>query len=132
MLPAHLERQLSDFDPQELGPHAAALLAEMRRAVRAGMPLTVLLLAATLVDVVANEEAGPAAHVDGVDFAYAGNKAALGWLRGRRNELLHHEGPTDGLMGEAAAADWQWRDAERGLTALLDYLDDLVRYDRSD
>ena len=58
MLPAHLEHQLSDFDPQELGPHAAALLAEMRRAVRAGMPLTVLLLAATLVDVVANEEAG--------------------------------------------------------------------------
>ena len=38
MLPAHLERQLSDFDPQELGPHAAALLAEMRRAVRAGSP----------------------------------------------------------------------------------------------
>ena len=96
------------------------------------MPLTVLLLAATLVDVVANEEAGPAGHVDGMDFAYAGNKAALGWLRGRRNELLHHEGPTDGLMGESAAVDWQWRDAERGLTALLDYRDDLVRYDRSD
>ena len=48
MLPAHLERQLSDLDQQELGPHAAALLAELRRAVRAGMPLTVLLLAATL------------------------------------------------------------------------------------
>ena len=60
MLPAHLERQLSDLDPRELGPHAAALLAELRRAARSGMPLTVLLLAATLVDVVANEEAGPA------------------------------------------------------------------------
>ena len=35
-------------------------------------------------------------------------------------------------MGESAAVDWQWRDAERGLTALLDYLDDLVRYDLSD
>ena len=53
MLPAHLEKQLSDLDPRELGPHAAALLAELRRAARAGMPLTVLLLAATLVDVVA-------------------------------------------------------------------------------
>ena len=132
MLPAHLEKQLSDLDPRELGPHAVALLDELRRAARAGMPLTVLVLAATLVDVVANEEAGPAGHVDGMDFAYAGNKAALGWLRGRRNELLHHEGPADGLMGEPAAVEWQWRDAERGLTAFLDYLDDLVRYDLSD
>ena len=83
-------------------------------------------LAATLVDVVANEEAGPAGFIDGIDFAYAGNKAALGWLRGRRNALLHHEGPTDGLMGEAIAADWHRRDAERAVAALLDYLDDLV------
>ena len=60
------------------------------------------------------------------------NKAALGWLRGRRNAVLHHEGPSDGLMGEAAAMDWQWRDTERGVSALLDYLDDLVRYDVSD
>lgn len=132
MLDPGLESRLSACDGANLGPHAAALLAELKRAVRAGMPLSALLLAATLVDVVANEEAGPAGIVDGIDFAYAGNKAALGWLRGRRNELLHHEGPTDGLMGEAAAADWQWRDAERGLTALLDYLDDLVRYDLSD
>ena len=86
------------------------------------------MLAATLVDVVANEEAGPAGFVEGVDFAYAGNKAALGWLRGRRNEILHHEGPTDGLMGESVAADWHWRDAGKGLTALLDYLEDLEGY----
>jgi hypothetical protein len=64
--------------------------------------------------------------IDGVDFAYAGNKAALGWLRGRRNAILHHEGPTDGLMGEAGADDWQWRDATRAVEALLGYLDDLT------
>ena len=127
MLDPGLETRLSAFDAGDLGPHAAALMDEMRRAVRSGLPLSVLLLAATLVDVVANEEAGPAGFVDGVDFAYAGNKAALGWLRGRRNALLHHEGPTDGLMGEAVAADWQRRDAERAVAALLDYLDDLTR-----
>ena len=127
MLDPGLETRLSGFDAGDLGPHAAALMDEMRRAVRAGLPLSALLLAATLVDVVANEEAGPAGFVDGVDFAYAGNKAALGWLRGRRNALLHHEGPTDGLMGEAVAADWHRRDAERAVAALLDYLDDLTR-----
>jgi hypothetical protein len=58
-------------------------------------------------------------------FAYAGNKAALSWLRGQRNLLLHHEGPSDGLMGEAPAADWLMRDAEKAITTLLDYLEDL-------
>ena len=127
MLEPGLETRLSGFDAGDLGPHAAALMDEMRRAVRVGLPLSALLLAATLVDVVANEEAGPAGFIDGIDFAYAGNKAALGWLRGRRNALLHHEGPTDGLMGEAIAADWHRRDAERAVAALLDYLDDLTR-----
>ena len=126
MLDPGLESRLSACDAAELGPHAAALMDEMRRAVRAGLPLSALLLAATLVDVVANEEAGPAGFVDGVDFAYAGNKAALGWLRGRRNAILHHEGPVDGLMGEADAASWQDRDAARAIEALAAYLEDLV------
>ena len=122
-----LASRLAAFDAAALGPHAAALLSELRQAASGGMPLAVMVLAATLVDVVANEEAGPAGFIDGIDFAYAGNKAALGWLRGRRNALLHHEGPTDGLMGEAIAADWHRRDAERAVAALLDYLDDLTR-----
>ena len=128
MLDAGLESRLSAYDAADLGPHATALMGELKRAVRAGMPLSALLLAATLVDVVANEEAGPAGFVDGIDFAYAGNKAALGWLRGRRNELLHHEGPTDGLMGESVAGDWHWRDAGKAIIALLDYLEDLEGY----
>ena len=122
-----LASRLAAFDVAALGPHAAALLSELRQAASGGMPLAVTVLAATLVDVVANEEAGPAGFIDGIDFAYAGNKAALGWLRGRRNALLHHEGQTDGLMGEAIAADWHRRDAERAVAALLDYLDDLTR-----
>ena len=122
-----LASRLAVFDSAALGPHAVALLSELRHAASGGMPLAATILAATLVDVVANEEAGPAGFIDGIDFAYAGNKAALGWLRGRRNALLHHEGPTDGLMGEAIAADWHRRDAERAVAALLDYLDDLTR-----
>ena len=122
-----LASRLAAVDMAALGPHAAALLSELRQATAGGMPLAATVLAATLVDVVANEEAGPAGIIDGIDFAYAGNKAALGWLRGRRNALLHHEGPTDGLMGESIAADWHRRDAERAVAALLDYLDDLMR-----
>jgi hypothetical protein len=126
MLAAAYQSGLAQLDDARLGPHAGALLNELRRAVVANMPLGITVLAATLVDVVAHEEAGPAGVIDGVDFAYAGNKAALGWLRGRRNAILHHEGPTDGLMGEAGANDWQWRDANRAVEALLGYLDDLT------
>ena len=122
-----LASRLAAFDMTALGPHAAALLSELRAAASGGLPLAVTVLAATLVDVVANEEAGPAGVIDGIDFAYAGNKAALGWLRGRRNMILHQEGPGDGLMGEAVAAAWHRRDAERAVAALLDYLDDLTR-----
>ena len=126
MLPAHRSSRLTQFDYAELGPHAAALLAELRGAARAGLPLSILVLAATLVDVVAHEEAGPAGYIDGIDFAYAGNKPALAWLRHQRNTTLHHEGPADGLMGEEPALSWHWRDAERAVETLLDYLDDLA------
>ena len=126
MLAAAQMAGLASFDRAKLGPHAGALLDELRRAAAANMPLSVTVLAATLVDVVAHEEAGPAGVIDGVDFAYAGNKAALGWLRGRRNTILHHEGPTDGVMGEADADIWQWQDVNRAVAALLGYLGDLT------
>ena len=126
MLAATLQAGLARYDSARLGPHAGILLDELRRAVAANMPVSVTILAATLVDVVAHEEAGPAGVIDGIDFAYAGNKAALGWLRGRRNAILHHEGPTDGLMGEAGADEWAWRDANRAVESLLGYLDDVT------
>ena len=126
MLAAAQMTGLNGVDRVNLGPHAAALLDELRRAAAASMPLAVTVLAATLIDVVAHEEAGPAGVIDGVDFAYAGNKAALGWLRGRRNTILHHEGPANGLMGEVGADSWQWQDANRAVEALLAYLEDVT------
>ncbi len=117
--------RLSRYRADDLGPHAAAMLGELQRASVVPLPLTIVTLAAAVVDIVAHEAAGPSGYLDGAAFAYAGNKAALGWLRGRRNSIVHHEAPSDGLMGESDAADWQIRDAERALTALLDYLEDI-------
>ena len=113
------------LDKGDFGPHAMVVADELQAAVQAGLPVACIVLAQTLIDVIANEQAGPAGYLDGMAFAYAGNKAALSWLRGRRNLLLHHEGPSDGLMGEALAADWLMRDAENAITTLLDYLEDL-------
>ena len=118
-------RRLSIFDAADLGPHATALYRELASVASAGLPLATIVLAASIVDVVRHEEAGPAGYLDGVTFSYAGNKGNLSWLRGRRNHLVHYEGPSDGLMNEADAVGWLARDAERAVTTVLDFLDDL-------
>ncbi len=125
LLGAAVMTRLSRLEKSDFGPHAAVVADELQAVARAGLPVACIILAQTLVDVIANEQAGPAGYLDGIAFAYAGNKAALSWLRGRRNLLLHHEGPSDGLMGEAPAADWLMRDAEKAITTLVDYLEAL-------
>ena len=124
-LGAAVMTRLSRLDKGDFGPHAVVVADELQAAARTGLPVACIVLAQTLVDVIANEQAGPAGYLDGMAFAYSGNKAALHWLRGRRNLLLHHEGPSDGLMREAPAADWLMKDAEKAITTLLDYLEDL-------
>lgn len=118
-------RRLSRFDAVDLGPHATALFTELVRTAAARLPLATVILAASIVDVVQHERAGPVDYLDGDAFSFAGSKANLSWLRGRRNHLLHHMGPSDGLMGEGDAARWLAADAERAVTTLLDFLDDL-------
>ena len=117
--------RLSAFDLANFGPHTSLLYRELIVSASAGLSASTIILAAAIVDIVQHEQAGPAGHLDGVAFAYAGSTANLGWLRERRNYLLHHEGPSDGLMGEADAGRWLDSDAERAVTALLDFLDDL-------
>ncbi|MDC0476406.1 hypothetical protein OAN83_01265 [Alphaproteobacteria bacterium] len=122
--PQSLSR-LSAYNNADLGPHAQALWRDLRAAAAAGLPLAVVTLAAALIDVVAHEDAGPAGYLDGAAFSFSGNKAELSWLRRRRNGILHHEQPTDGLMGETDAARWLVADAERAVTTLLEYLANL-------
>ena len=122
--PQSLSR-LSAYNDTGLGPHAQALWRDLCAAAATGLPLAVVALAAALIDVVAHEDAGPAGYLDGAAFSFAGNKSALVWLRRRRNGILHHEQPTDGLMGETDAARWLVADAERAVTTLLEYLADL-------
>jgi len=124
-LSASLLGRLSAFDMTDFGPHASLLYRELTVSASAGLPASTIILAAAIVDIVQHEQAGPAGYLDGAAFAYAGSKSSLGWLRGRRNYLLHHESPSDGLMGEVDAGRWLSSDAERAVTALLDFLGDL-------
>ena len=118
-------RRLSRFDSADLGPHATALFHELVRTAAARLPLSTVILAASIVDVVQHERSGPVGYLDGAAFSHAGSTANLGWLRGRRNHLVHHVGPSDSLMGECDAGLWLASEAERAVITLLDFLDDL-------
>ena len=117
--------RLSAFDLANFGPHVSLIFRELITSASAGLSASTIILAAAIVDIVQHEQAGPAGYLDGAAFTFAGSTANRGWLRGRRNYLLHHEGPSDGLMGEADAGRWLAGDAERAVTTLLDFLGDL-------
>ena len=124
-LPNALLLRLSRFETSNFGPHAAKLYQELVITSAAGLPLCTVILAASLIDIIQHEQAGPAGYLDGVEFAYSGSTANLGWLRGRRNHIVHHEGASDGLMGEAESENWLASDSERAVVTLLDFLEDL-------
>ena len=52
-------RRVSRFDAVNLGPHAKALYRELTRTAAAGLPLATVILAASIVDAVRHERAGP-------------------------------------------------------------------------
>lgn len=124
-LPNSLLLKLSGFETSDFGPHAEKLYQELVITAAAGLPLGTVILAASIVDVIQHEQAGPAGYLDGAAFAFSGSTANLSWLRGRRNYIVHHEGPGDGLMGETESNKWLASDAERAVIALLGFLEDL-------
>lgn len=122
---------LMRLQPQRLslGPHSQQIFDELIIAARGEhQPLSVVLLAATLADV-ALYEGMSYRHDDtrtGLDWLSAGERRHLDWLRARRNALVHHDGPVDGLMGQAGDAVLLSADADRALgivAALLEGLE---------
>ena len=122
-----------------LGPHSQQLFIELRHAAETGQPLSVILLAATLADVVLYEGASydfddvGAGSEDGLsgmglDWLSAGERRQLDWLRHRRNGIVHHERPVDGLMGLVGDAALLAADADRALAALVPVLEGLESF----
>ena len=117
----------------ELGPHSTALLDELVLAARAGHHLSVIILAAALVDIIAHE----GAEMDfsdigfddapdqgyGVSMLRAGERRALDRLRAMRNRILHYQGMGEGFGTQAADKSYLADQAEAAITALLPLLE---------
>ena len=130
----------------DLGPQGTRILKELIAAANAGLWVSVVILAATLVDVCMHEPAqfdgmsfadgnggGDSAcdiqnEVFGLSYLTANERHQLDSLRAHRNALVHYEGPVAGVTGstddEAALA----ANAEQALLAILPVLENLERW----
>jgi hypothetical protein len=113
----------------DVGPHTKALIDEVASCARAQHYLSVIVMAAALVDVLTHEgaeaifeEAGEQEGF-GLSMLRADERRALDRLRGMRNRILHYQGPSEGLSGHASDEDYLQTQAEAAIKAILPLLE---------
>ena len=113
----------------DVGPHTKNLIDEVVRCARAQHYLSVIVMAAALVDVLTHEGAEAdfydAAEEEGFGLSMlrADERRALDRLRGMRNRILHYQGPSEGLSGHASDKDYLQAQAEAAIKAVLPLLE---------
>ena len=122
----------------DLGPQGARILKELIAAANASLWVSVIILAATLVDVCVHETGqfdglsgadgeadGLANEVFGLSYLTASERRQLDSLRARRNALVHYEGPVVGVSGSAGDEAALATAAEQSILAILPVLENL-------
>ena len=104
---------------ENLGPHGKRLYQETLSAVDTESWASVIILSATLIDVLANEYNGPIKSVDGIILNKAFSNKNILWLRNKRNSIIHYEGPVEGMMGGAVQTEILALDAKRSFEILI-------------
>ena len=122
-----------NIEALDLGPHAKALIAEMILAVRVGMPIVVIILAATIVDVITNEQRLEALNIEStnkieLDWLTVSERKQLDWLRGLRNKLVHYQGVIAGMGGSKADNKYLRKEADKALKAISPLLAGLEHF----
>ena len=132
----------SDRPRLDLGPQGSRILKELVTAANAGLWVSVVILAATLVDV-CKHEAGQfdrlsgeddeldnlADEVFGLAYLTAAERSQLDILRARRNALVHYGGAVAGVSGSSDDETVLASAAEQALKALLPVLENLERWE---
>tara|TARA_B100000989_G_C19232526_1_gene340526 strand:+ start:38 stop:481 length:444 start_codon:yes stop_codon:yes gene_type:complete len=122
-----------DLSALDIGPHAKALMREMNVAIKSGLPIVVIILAATIADVVLNEgkielERRDNAPGIGMDWLSVAERRQLDWLRGLRNRLVHYEGVIAGLGGTEIDQELLRKDANKALLAISPLLSGVEQF----
>lgn len=119
------------------GPHCTHLIIEAQRAIKAQTWVSVIILSATIIDVIRYEDSlfdfesadedddvfeGGYFEAGGYDYLTASERKKLEWLRQLRNQIVHYEGPIEGMMGRRQDEGILRGYADKALLALMPVL----------
>ena len=117
----HFVKLYGDFE-NNLGPHAVQILKELTNSIKYENYLTIVILSATLFDIIKNENSEAIKSLSGIEINSVFSSREAMWLRQRRNEIIHHEGATDGLLGSKSDITDLSLDAKKSIKILYDLL----------
>ena len=72
------------------------LLEEYKKSIQNQMWATTIILSHTIIDNILSDE-NNLDYIDGLDINHFKNSRDFHWLRLRRNQILHYEGPKEGF-----------------------------------
>ena len=81
-----------------LNSHAKILLLEYQTALKNKLWATSIILSLTIIDNILSDESN-LDFIDGLELNRLKNLNDLHWLRMKRNQILHYEGPVEGFWG---------------------------------
>ena len=81
-----------------LNPHAKILLLEYQIDLKNKLWATSIILSLTIIDNILSDESN-LDFIDGLELNRLKNLKDLYWLRMKRNQILHYEGPVEGFWG---------------------------------
>ena len=117
----HFIKLYGDFE-NNLGPHAVQILKELTNSIKYENYLTIIILSATLFDIIKNENSEAIKSLSGIEINSVFSSREAMWLRQRRNEIIHHEGATDGMLGSKSDITDLSLDAKKSIKILYDLL----------
>jgi hypothetical protein len=117
----HFVKLYDDFE-NNLGPHAVQILKELTNSIKYENYLTIVILSATLFDIIKNENSEAIRSLSGIEINSVFSSREAMWLRQRRNEIIHHEGATDGMLGSKSDITDLSLDAKKSIKILYDLL----------
>ena len=95
-----------------INPQNRILLEEYNKANKNEMWVTSIILSLTIIDNILSDE-NNLDYVDGVDINHFKNSRDFHWLRLRRNQILHYEGPKEGFWGNEDSVNILKKDSLR-------------------
>ena len=107
-----------------LNPHARVLLFEYQIAFKNKLWATSIILSLTIIDNILSDDSS-LDFINGLDLNRLKNLNELHWLRMRRNQILHYEGPVEGFWGNNKSHNILKTDAARADVIIQKYLTEL-------